>query len=188
MEVIYLSMRTNFNEAKLEKSLSNFYAATETARYKNVMGFFLNKSLLKSNREIKPVSNKISIKDVLLIGESVEPRVLELLPAAILHFPKSFTDLDKIPHELANIIKLIKSNSLIGPEYKSVDYATFKKWAEFQFKDGRVKPESMKRVTCSLRLSKKSYQKLKQLSRDRGLTMSAIVEELILHGAPSFLS
>src|SRR5580692_7437083 len=76
-------------------------------RYKKVLGFLTAKGLL-FDETIEPRPNvKLDMKDVFWVAEKVEPRVFEVLPAALLHFTKTFFNTEVIPNDLKEIIEAI---------------------------------------------------------------------------------
>ena len=97
------------------------------SRFLKTMGFLVAKNLLKTNREdIQPRARvKLAIKDVLWAGNNVEPRILEVLPAALIHFPKTFKGLDQLPKELSSIVEQIRRQQTDGPDYKGLKNCNF---------------------------------------------------------------
>lgn len=55
-------------------------------RFKKTIGILKAKGLLQTNLDIPARTGlKIEVKDALWAGRNVEPRILEVLPAAIVH-------------------------------------------------------------------------------------------------------
>ena len=64
---------------------------------------------------------KVSIRDVLWVGHNTDKIVLEVLPAALIHFPKSFLHPEQLPIRLREIIAEIKKAATTGPEYEGIE-------------------------------------------------------------------
>ena len=66
------------------------------------------------------------------VVNNVEPRVLEVLPAALIHYPSAFTNAGKLPEKLKEVIEKILANSEEGPSYGDILYRNMKRWADFE--------------------------------------------------------
>ena len=71
-------------------------------RYLNTMGFLVAKGFLRMNQPIHLLPNqRLHIEDAIWAGQRLEPRILEVLPAAVSRLPRHF-DFDPLRHrELA---------------------------------------------------------------------------------------
>src|SRR5579883_2301162 len=70
-------------------------------RFTKTIALLKAKGLLHTNLPIEPETGiRLDINDALWAGKNVEPRILEVLPAAILHFRNNFAGIDKLPKEL----------------------------------------------------------------------------------------
>jgi hypothetical protein len=169
---------------KLEKASASNRKLAETAVAKNVFAFFVSKGLLIGEDTKRKVSN-VKIKDCLIIGETLEPRILELLPAAIIHYPSAFLDLGKIPPDLALVISAVKkaiiNNSKITdrPSFKEIPFDVMLRWASLPPLDKRVKDYSEKRVLRSYRFKTKTIAELKRRSEMEGISTTEYLEKLI---------
>lgn len=136
-------------------------------RFLNAIGFFVAKGFLKTNFPVQPKPNKkLKIDDVMWAGTNVEPRLLEVLPAAVLRLEKHF-DYDKNKHEaLAKIIQQLKNRQERGDAFLGVPYTRFKVWLDLPLKDGRTVLYNEKRVTKTYRLQSDVIAKLKKLAHD----------------------
>jgi hypothetical protein len=78
-------------------------------RYLKIMGFLVAKGFLYTNEKIPLYPNAyINLKDALWAGRIVEPRILEVLPAAYERFKKHFSgDADTIA-KFEQVIKRIR--------------------------------------------------------------------------------
>jgi hypothetical protein len=133
-------------------------------RFIKVIALFKAKSLLDTTLNIKPKPrNRVKIKDVLWAARNVEPRIIEVLPAAILHFPKNFIEMNQAPELLLRIIKCIEANLDMGPDFEGIEYRKMKYWANVNLRDKRTKPSLKKKLTKVFRLRIEILQKLKEL-------------------------
>lgn len=132
-------------------------------RYLRTMALLIRKGLLKANGAFELYQPRIDINDAIWAGVHVEPRILEVLPAAILHFPKCFTGLDTLPKEFTEILQLIKEDAETGPDFHGIEFGKMKFWANTQLKDRRTKPTLEKRQTKTFRLRPETLKKLERL-------------------------
>jgi len=149
-------------------------------RCQDTLGFLKAKGLLWTKDIAPRGSAKLAIKDVLWTADNVEPRVIEVLPAAILHFPRSFLRLEHLPQELVDIIEALKAGATTGPHYREIPFAKFKYWTEFKIPDGRVRTLSEKKVACSFRLLPAAAHALEEMAKVRGVSQSSLLSEIIL--------
>lgn len=149
-------------------------------RYLEVMGFLVAKGFLRSNQDILPAPNKrVLIDDAIWAGKNVEPRILEMLPAAVLRLPKHF-DLDRAKHtELAVTIDRLKRMDADGPALWGIAYNKLKVWTDFDLRDGRTKTFGEKKVTKTFRLSPAAISKLKERAKKLRCTETEALEKAI---------
>lgn len=146
---------------------------------RRILGFFIDKGLLISPN-MKPLfSMRISIEDVLWVAENIEPRILEILPAAIIRFPRSFLGIDKIPNELKSIIDQIRLRRDISGTYNGIELEKMAFWADFDLPDRRTKPLRDRKIPRTFRLSSEAAGKLKNFADRQQVTETAILENLI---------
>ena len=136
-------------------------------RFLTAMGFLVAKGFLKTNLQIPLTPNKkLKLQDVIWAGLNVEPRILEVLPAAVLRLDKHF-DLDKKKHEnLAKIIGQLKKEKEQGDDFFGVPFAKLKVWVDLPLKDGRMISFNERKITKTYRLNLESIRKLKELSQE----------------------
>lgn len=132
-------------------------------RYLQTMALLTRKGLLKANESFNLYRPRIDVNDALWAGVHVEPRILEVLPAALLHFPKAFTGIKNLPEELDLILGLIKKNVEKGPTYHGIEFKKMKFWANTPLQDSRTKPTNEKRKTRTFRLRPDILKKLEKL-------------------------
>jgi hypothetical protein len=135
-------------------------------RFKKTMAFLKAKGLLDTTLPIRPLPGaRIDITDALWAAKYVEPRILEVLPAAILHFHKNFVGFDRAPENLKNVLKKIERNEENGPDIDGIEYKKMKFWANAKLRDGRTKPIQEKKRTKIFRLKPEALAKLEELVR-----------------------
>lgn len=150
----------------------------DTAR--KVLGFFVAKGLLIAPDIKAAGSVKLSVEDILWVAENVEPRVLSVLPAAVIHFPATFLDLEALPKKLKDIIEAIKEGKARGPSLPGFPYAEFRRWAYFTLKDKRCRPLGEKKVRKTYRFKPDVVEALEEAARNERTTETAIIERLVV--------
>lgn len=153
-------------------------------RFLEVMGFLVAKGFLKTNLEVPLLPNKrLRIKDVLWAGVHVEPRILEVLPAAVLRLGKHF-DLDPIEHkDLYLVVEQLARREEKGDAFFGMPYEKVRVWAELPLRDGRVKPVTQKKVVKTFRLDPIALEKLKIAAKKRKSSETKVLEDLLLRYA-----
>lgn len=150
------------------------------SRFLETMGFLVAKGFLKTNLPIPLLPNKrLRIADAIWAGLNVEPRILEVLPAAVLRLEKHF-DLDPDMHEkLAHVVHLLRRREEMGESFYDIPYDKIKVWVNFPLNDRRVKPIAKKKVIKTFRLDPEIAKKLENAAVKRGYTATKMVEILI---------
>src|SRR3990167_6121047 len=145
-------------------------------RSKRVLGFFVSKGLL-INEKITPRPNiKLDMHDVIWVAKNLEPRIWEVLPAACIHFPKTFLHLEILPKPIRSVIEtIIKQQPLSGSVF-GISYQKMKQWAEISMRDKRVKPIGVRKVTKTFRLSPDCIKILKKCSKTFQCTETDFLE------------
>jgi hypothetical protein len=148
-------------------------------RYRKVIGFLKGKGLL-IDEIAKPRPNvKLDVKDVLWVGEKVEPRVFEVFPAAFLHFPKTFFNIEALPKDLAEIVEAIRLKIPMAPDYKGIETKKMNHWANRFLKDRRVKPITERKIPKNYRLRPQVIEILKKKALEANLSETECLEKLI---------
>ncbi len=166
------------NKEVLRRKVEKIKKMKADKRYQQVMGFLIHKGLLLGNREYE-YKDRINIKDALWAAR-IEPRILEVLPAALLHFPGSVDDERIIPHKMKRIMDDIMKGKETGEDYESVKYHTMKRWADLQLKDKRTKPISEKKKQANFRLSPLAMKNLTEFADRKNLSKTQALEELVM--------
>ena len=93
------------------------YAQIERARrdprFLRVMGRFKAARLLSTNYDVRDHRERITIEDALWAGE-FEPRILEILPAAMIKKPSLFVPQPKLPRDLSDAIRQLRRSETPG--------------------------------------------------------------------------
>ncbi len=151
------------------------------ARAKNTLGFLVNKGLLWTNQPIKPYLGKINIQDVLWTAENVEPRVYEVLPAAMIHFPKTFIGLKNLPNELNTIVKCIKNGKTPEKiEWKGIKFKNMVRWANKPLKDKRTIKLSEMKKNRTFSFSADTNLKLREVAKSKKISETELLQQLVL--------
>ncbi len=145
---------------------------------KKVLGFLVAKGLLVGDFPANG-SVKLTVKDFLRTAEDVEPRVLAVLPAALIHFPKAFSDRNRLPKELSLVIDAIIRDADRGPNLFHVPFTELKRWANSTLKDKRTKPVKERKSRKTYRFSPEVVAKVEKISAQRNLTETAFLENLV---------
>ncbi len=145
-----------------------------------VLGFLIAKGFLVGKDIPLRGDVKLDIEDVLWVGAKVEPRVLEVLPAALIHFPKTFMRKAHMPDDLAEVIKAIRAQKTQGPTFRGMRFRTMSKWANRSTADKRTKPLAEIKVNKTFRLLPAALEALKLEARKAGLSETHYLEQLLL--------
>ena len=152
---------------------------TMNYKAKKVLGFLVAKGLLIS-QDFPPCGTaKLTVDDFVETANNIEPRVLAVLPAAIIHFPKSFLDHLQLPQEVQAVVDAILAGHKTGPDLLGVPYAEMNRWANAKLKDARARPLALRRVRKTYRFQPKIVANLKKLAKQSKTTETAIIEQLV---------
>jgi hypothetical protein len=149
-------------------------------RYIRVMAFLTAKGFLLANQTFPHGGNmRLRIDDAVWAGKTLEPRILEVLPAADLRFGKHF-DLEPAHHrELANTLADLKEFKAKGRDFQGVPYEKLKVWVSHKLKDGRLRTLENKKVPRNFRFSPQTILKLELLAKKFKKNQTAVLEDLI---------
>jgi len=146
-----------------------------------ILGFLKAKGLLIVPKAPPQPNVKLNVEEVLQFASEHEPRVLEVLPAAIIHFPRTFLHQENLPTELKTIIDSIRKGEKKGPDFRGIRYKNMLRWAQKELSDKRTVPLSEKRVMKSFRFKPTTLLQLKQLAEKSQSSETQIVEKLLEH-------
>ncbi len=150
-------------------------------RFLETLGFLVAKGFLKTNLDIPLLPNKrLRIEDVIWAGRNVEPRILEVLPAAVLRLTNHF-DFDELKHrELATVLEELRKNKVDGPPFFEMPYRKLRTWLELPLADRRIKPLDQKRITKTYRLRPVVIAEIKRLAKEWNCTETEAIEKRLL--------
>jgi len=152
-------------------------------RFLNVMGFLVAKGLLGYNRPITPKPNaKIEVRDAVWAGTHIEPRILEVLPAAFIRFERHFQirkNPDQDERRLLEIRRAIQGKMEEVPPFAEIPFKKFGIWLDFALSDKRTVPVSERKRLKSFRLRPDAIERLTAIAARRKMSEADILEELI---------
>ncbi len=150
-------------------------------RYKKAMAFLVRKGFLKTNMNFENYYHaKIKIKDLIWAGQNVEPRILEVLPAAAARLPRAFIfDTTKETRVLQKIILELKENKENGTNFFEMPYEKLKVWMNLPLADGRTKIAENKKLMRTFRLKPETIHKMELLKKKNGTSEAALIESLV---------
>lgn len=153
-------------------------------RFTKTISLLKAKGLLDTNLPIRAATGiKLQITDAIWAGKYVDPRILEVLPAAVLHYPRNFLGMKQLPDGLSRVLKAIRSGASRGPEFEGIPFVKMKHWANRPLKDKRTKPVNEKKVPKYLMLHVRHLNKLAELVakgrfKDQTSAIEAAIEQL----------
>lgn len=149
-------------------------------RYLKVMGFLVAKGFLHTNLKIPLNPNAhINLEDAVWAGRFVEPRILEVLPAAYERFKKHFSaDLDTVK-KLEQIIECVKQKDNQEITFHGISIDKIKPWFFIRLRDGRSKSLDERKVSKSFRFKPETVDILKSLKDQTGKSETEILESLV---------
>ena len=149
-------------------------------RYLKIMGFLVAKGFLYTNEKIPLNPNAyINLKDALWAGSLVEPRILEVLPAAYERFKKHFSGDADIIAKFEHVIKRIRQKDNQPIEFYGISIEKISPWFFIQLNDRRSKSIDKRKVSKTFRFKPETVEILKNLKEQTGRSESEILEKLI---------
>ena len=149
-------------------------------KYLKVMGFLVAKGFLHTNTAIPLYPNEhINLKDVIWAGRNVEPRILEVLPAAYERFRKHFSGNADTIDKLEQIIDCVKRECNHKIEFYGIPIEKMTPWFFIRLRDRRSKPFDKRKVSKTYRFKPETIKGLKKLKLQTGQSETEILEKLI---------
>jgi hypothetical protein len=149
-------------------------------RFLKIIGFLMAKGFLYCNEKIPLYPNEhINLRDAVWAGRLVEPRILEVLPAAYARFTNHFSGDANIIQTIEQVIKGIKQPNDHTIEFYGIPLEKIKPWFFIRLKDGRSKPLDKRKVSKTYRFKPETIDALKNLKDQTGKTETEIIEDLI---------
>ncbi len=153
-------------------------------RFLNTMGFLTAKGFLGYNRPLTEMPNaRIHLQDAIWAGRNVEPRILEVLPAALARLPKHFKvtqDPTLDEKALLNAAKALRTGETEGEPCLGVDFGKARVWMDLPLRDKRTRTATVKKRTKNFRLRPEVIDRLSTLARAENTTETEILERLVL--------
>lgn len=138
---------TNFNRKELierAKKKALLLAKTrEDPRFEKVMGILIHYGLLRAEG-IRPRRGGAPIQDFYWVGENLEPRVFECLPALAMRRPRAILAVE-FPEDLKVAVRLLKKGDTKKHEFKSIPLDKCDQWVT-RFGKKKIRPKSMKTI------------------------------------------
>ena len=149
-------------------------------RYLKIVGFLVAKGFLHTNTKIPLNPNEhINLNDAVWAGRFVEPRILEVLPAAYERFKKHFSGKAKTIEKLEQIIDCIKQKDHHEIDFYGITIEKIKPWFFIRLRDGRSKSLDIRKVSKSFRFKPATAAILKNLKDQTGQSETEILERLV---------
>ncbi len=146
---------------------------------RKVLGFLVAKGFLLAPGVKPKPTVKIDVGEALKVATEQEPRVLEVLPAAMLRFPKTFLHWEKLPEKFEAVLECLRKNLDEGPDLGGIPYKTIKSWPHYDLPDGRTVPNCEKKVKKYWKLRPAVVEEIQRRAQERGVSESALLEELL---------
>ncbi len=148
-------------------------------KHKNILGFFYAKGLLFATNVTARPNIKLNLLEVQQYALEHEPRIFEVLPAALIHFPKSFLHHETLDPKLAEIIEQIKVGASTHQDYRGIKYKDMLRWVDKTLPDKRTVLLKDRRRMKSFRLKPSTIKKIKQLASAASTTETNLIEKMI---------
>jgi hypothetical protein len=149
-------------------------------RYLKIMGFLVSKGFLYTNKKIPLNPNEhIHLKDAIWAGRFVEPRILEVLPAAYERFKKHYSGDAATIAKFEQVINSIRQKSNQSIEFYGISMEKIKPWFFIRLRDKRSKSLDKRKVSKTFRFKPETADILKNLKDQTGQSETEILEKLI---------
>lgn len=153
-------------------------------RFTNTVGLLVAKGLLGYNRPLLERPNaRIDLRDALWAGKNVEPRILEVLPAAVARLPKHFR-IPPVPtrdeKQLLEAATALRRNRREGEPFLGIEYEKYRVWMDLPLRDGRTRAGKARKQTKTFRLRGDAIEKLGELAKQAEISEAEVLEKLLL--------
>ena len=149
-------------------------------KYLKVMGFLVAKGFLHTNKKIPLYPNEhLNLKDAVWAGRFVEPRILEVLPAAYERFKKHFSGDAVTIAEFEQVINCIRQKDDPSIKFYGISMEKIRPWFFIRLRDGRSKSLNKRKVSKTYRFKPETVDMLKNLKDQTGQSETEILEKLI---------
>lgn len=103
-------------------------AKRQDARYQRVVGRLALEKLIVG-KGIRPTHTYPTLEEALWVGEEIEPRILELLPAVLLRRPKLFMQPKGLPEDLLRVVQELKRGAPVTP-FRGIPPEKYASWVD----------------------------------------------------------
>ena len=156
---------------KAKRKAKKLKKLREDQRYINVMGRLKFEGLLDIKNMV-PRNYKLHLDDVLWVGDKIEPRVLELLPAILLKKPGMIYQ-QELPEDLRQAKNDLRQGVLKGM-FRGLSIKSCDQWLTKTGRKG-VRPS----ITKIFRLRKEDVDFLKRKSKREKISEAAVVRQAL---------
>ncbi len=167
---------------EIKKAASVDARKRKDLRYLATLAFLVKNGFLKTNQDVlKFYRPRISVSDAIWAGENVEPRILEVLPAAILRLKRRFiieTDVLELIH---GAVAALQEAGTTGIDFFNIPFKKYSQWMNLPLTDRRTKTISQKKVMKSFRLSPAAIKSLQKLSAQLDLSSTETLEKILMN-------
>ena len=154
--------------ARAQRRLARLERGRRDPRYARVVGRLRALGLLVTNFEAEDPGGPIRISDTLWAG-SLEPRVLELLPALVLKAPATFESVRDLPADLHLAVRALRRGET-PDDFRGIPGEAVARWPPRVGREHKL-PSCMK----TFRLTQDDLKLLRQLASSLGLTEADVV-------------
>ena len=143
----------------------------EDPRYLQVIGRLVHEGLLEVPT-VKGHRRKFLLEEALWVGDHIEPRVLELLPAIALKRPGLML-FEELPEDLKKIVNDLKKGK-VEQNFRGVESSQYMRWVPFV---GRK--SGLPKLTKTFRFSVDDQRILEELSEEKNITETEAIRRAL---------
>lgn len=169
---------------KIRKAAKEDERKRKDIRHRRAMAFLIKKGFLKANTDFEKYYHaRVNLKDFIWAGKNVEPRILEVLPAAIARLPKAFMNVNKnMDLDLLKVVDDLNHQREDGTDYLNIRYEKIKVWMDLPLADHRTKIQAEKKITKTFRLNPAAINKLEEIRIQKGFKSETAALEYLISG------
>jgi len=159
-------------QARARRRLASDRRVRKDPRYLRVIGRYVAAGLLEANHPVIEHAEPITVDDVLYVGR-LEPRVLELLPAAMIKTPRMFTIPKTLPADLKAVVNSLRQ-SKEPADFRGIKGAKLLSWLSRIGRKNKL-PSRLK----SFRLQADEQRLLERISQKLELSETDVVRKAL---------
>jgi len=173
-------MNTDDAIKKIRKKAKADKRKRRDPRFLDTMGLLVAKGFLATNYDILPKPNiRINIDDAIWAGKNFEPRILEVLPAAVVRLKRHFLIVENEHEDLLDLVGQLKKREKRGNDFFGIEYRKLRRWAEAPLLDKRVKAISEYKIVKTFRLNPELLDELKKFATKNNVSETEALEGLV---------